>query len=408
MLSHCACIGDYVLFTDAARCYLPGTNTGITLIADYSAVISNASDAEALGSAVVSVAATTTNSSESSFFVTSVTSGSIIVHLIVVDQFVDALRNAVASGNFQVRFKGAELRASPTAFQPPNLCLANNGGCGYNSTCSMTGPTANSCVCNIHYYSPSNSNDDCTPLNNCAVNNGGCDQVCIFLGAGLSRCDCGTNFTISGTNSSACTPTITPSSSAASHSAAVIGGAVGGAILLVTILALVLVIVSRRAKSKSKDRANDRDLDGNHTIDSLTGSKKIYVPASPSSNYLKHDEPYDTNFIISPQYALTADVTEPDSIILLPDEGAALETKPIETSAYLDAYKSMAAGAESLEQRPSISSTLSADLASDSAQLDYVPQFAPNRTSDPSVTDLALDTRGSSEYIQTDFFDDSN
>ena len=60
----------------------------------------------------------------------------------------------------------------------------------------MTAAEQNSCNCQVHYYSPSNSQLDCIPINNCANNNGGCQIHCTNDGPELSHCSCQTGYSL--------------------------------------------------------------------------------------------------------------------------------------------------------------------------------------------------------------------
>ena len=81
-------------------------------------------------------------------------------------------------------------------------CLSpSNGGCGTNSICSPPSnynviSTSNWCTCAPNYYSPSNSNADCVPINNCITNNGGChsNNTCLNIGPGSNLCKCNSGY----------------------------------------------------------------------------------------------------------------------------------------------------------------------------------------------------------------------
>ena len=72
---------------------------------------------------------------------------------------------------------------------PVNNCATENGGCA--QACVFDGPSLSHCACDIGY---SMVNSTCTPINNCQSSNGGCDQNCVFDGPGASHCSCNAGY----------------------------------------------------------------------------------------------------------------------------------------------------------------------------------------------------------------------
>ena len=71
---------------------------------------------------------------------------------------------------------------------PINNCAINNGGC--SQICRNLGPKIFQCECNPGYTIFVANKSDCTPINDCIVNNGGCSQLCTYKSPGLSFCSC--------------------------------------------------------------------------------------------------------------------------------------------------------------------------------------------------------------------------
>jgi hypothetical protein len=81
-------------------------------------------------------------------------------------------------------FKGDGMNCTPV-----NPCLMNNGGCDRRATCIDTGPATRSCECNPGY---SGDGTTCMAINPCLTNNGGCDQnaSCANPSPGVAACTC--------------------------------------------------------------------------------------------------------------------------------------------------------------------------------------------------------------------------